>query len=300
MPLKLRELEVLRTIMETGSVTNAAQSLHVTQPAISKTLQQIEDQLGFDCFVRQQGQLVPTPEARALLPEILKALAAVDAMERFAANMRTLQSGRLSVAAVPSIIHTLLPRAVRRFLKERRDVEVSLLSTTNTEVIRLVADNQVDLGFILTPTDDSHTLSRDIYSSELICVVLMKHRLAGAKTARPHDLRNERLIVLAPDRPVGSLTRRAFEDSEVPLSIAVQVTQSTAALELVRAGVGVAILDGFAMDDLEATGLVALPFRPVMHITARLIWPRHHPLSLLAEAFLAEVDATLKPREMSF
>jgi len=294
MPLKLRELEVLRTIMESGSVTNAAQTLHVTQPAVSKTLQQIEDQLGFDCFIRQHGQLVPTPEARALLPEILKAMAAMDAMERFAANLRTLQSGRLSVAAVPSIVHTLLPGAVRRFLKERKDVEVSLLSATNTEVIRLVAENQVDLGFILTPTEDGHTLSRDVYSSELICVIQADHRLARSKAVRPQDLRNEPLIALAPDRPVGNLTRRAFEKSKVPLSVAVQVSQSTAALELVRAGVGVAILDGFAMDDLEAAGLAVIPFRPVMHVTARLIWSRHHPLSRLAEAFLIDVDATLK------
>jgi len=146
MGLKIRELEVLRTIMDTGSVTNAAQALHVTQPAISKSLQQIEEHLGFDCFIRQQGQLIPTPEARALLPEILKAMAAMDAMERFVVDLRTLQSGRLSVAAVPSIVHTLLPAAVRRFLQERRDVGVSLLSTTNTEVVRLIADNQVDLG----------------------------------------------------------------------------------------------------------------------------------------------------------
>ncbi|MBY3178927.1 hypothetical protein HFO49_31635 [Rhizobium leguminosarum] len=48
------------------------------------------------------------------------------------------------------------------------------------------------------------------------------------------------------------------------------------------------------MDDLEATGLEALPFRPVMRVTARLIWSRHHPLSRLAEAFLTDVEATLK------
>ncbi|MBY5571721.1 hypothetical protein HFO55_31750 [Rhizobium leguminosarum] len=53
------------------------------------------------------------------------------------------------------------------------------------------------------------------------------------------------------------------------------------------------IRDGFAVDDLEATGLEALPFRPVMRVT-RLIWSRHHPLSRLAEAFLTDVEATLK------
>ncbi|MBY5537561.1 hypothetical protein HFO42_29980 [Rhizobium leguminosarum] len=54
------------------------------------------------------------------------------------------------------------------------------------------------------------------------------------------------------------------------------------------------IRDGFAVDDLEATGLEALPFRPVMRVTARLIWSRHHPFSRLAEAFLTDVEATLK------
>jgi DNA-binding transcriptional LysR family regulator len=294
MPLKVRELEVFRAIMDTGSVTGAARALHVTQPAVSKTLQQIENQLGFRCFLRQQGQLTPTPEARALLPEVLKAMAAIESVQRFATDLRSVRSGRLSIASVPSIAHSLVPMVVRRFQNDGRDVGISLMSVTNSEVIHLVADNRVDFGFVITPTDDGHTLSRDLYSSELTCVLPAGHALAGLKRITPHDLRNERLISLASDRPVGALTRRAFENRRVPLSIAVQVTQSTAALELVRAGAGIAILDGFAMSGLAATGLVSIPFRPAMKVTCRLMWSRHHPLSRLAEAFLAEADGVIQ------
>ena len=74
----LRHFDVVRSVMEAGSVTEAARLLRVSQPAVSKTLAQVEDRLGFRLFTRDRGRLIATAEARALLPEIEKAFLAVD------------------------------------------------------------------------------------------------------------------------------------------------------------------------------------------------------------------------------
>src|SRR5258708_26600077 len=187
MDLKIRELEVFRAIMETGSVTEAALSLHVTQPAISKMLQQTEDRLGFALFMRRRGHLTPTAEAHALLPEAMKAGSAIQSVERLAEDLKTVRSGVLTLAAAPALCVSILPAAIRRFRTERQDVTVMLQSASNHEVSRLVAEHQVDLGLVLSPTEGSSTLSRDLCGSTLACVMPLHHPLEKFSSVQPGD-----------------------------------------------------------------------------------------------------------------
>jgi DNA-binding transcriptional LysR family regulator len=124
--------------METGSVTAAASELGMTQPAASKMLRQAEERLGFALFRREHKRLVPTPEAHALLPELLGALAAIGGLERLADALRAGRSGRLTIAAVPVLATALLPQAEQAFRAERCDVSVRLRAMSALEVVNTV------------------------------------------------------------------------------------------------------------------------------------------------------------------
>ena len=130
MLLNLRELEVFRAVMEAGGVTAAASALGITQPAASKMLRQAEERLGFALFRRDRRQLVPTPEAHALLPELLGVLATIDGLERLADALRAGQSGQLSIAAVPVLATALLPLV-------QRGSGFGSLSTCPTRIVSL-------------------------------------------------------------------------------------------------------------------------------------------------------------------
>src|ERR1700687_26961 len=105
----LRHLDVVRCVMEAGSVTEAARLLRVSQPAVSKTLAQVEDRLGFRLFTRDRGRLIATAEARALLPEIEKAFLAVDGVQRLPPAPRGRRARPVGAAAAPAPAGRLTP-----------------------------------------------------------------------------------------------------------------------------------------------------------------------------------------------
>jgi DNA-binding transcriptional LysR family regulator len=293
MLLKFRELEVFRVIMETGSITMSASVLRVTQPAISKMLQQTEERLGFKCFIRDHGRLTPTPEARALLPEVMKAISAIESVQHFADDLKTARSGVVSIAAVPSISTSILPNAIRRFRAERPNVIVRLNSMNNHEVVRLVAEHRVDMGLVMLPADDQDTFTRDICATDLVCVVPKGHALAGVEKVGPRELSEFPLISFGRDQPLSMLVGEAFASLKMRPLVDIEVSQSAMALALIRAGAGIAVMDGFALMAQADDDLVVKVFHPNLRLKCRLLWSRHHPVTRLASSFVDDLEAEI-------
>ena len=180
--MKLRQLEMLRAVMESGSVTEAAERLRVSQPAVSKTVQLAEAELGFPLFLRERGRLLPTTEARTLLPEIIRATAAMkEAVQRLAEDLQGLAHRPPSrFAAAPALGNSLVAEAIARFRAERPGVRVILEMLLNHEVVEAVADHRVDLGVVLLPADDSSSnVARQSPRRDLVCVMPEGHELAA-------------------------------------------------------------------------------------------------------------------------
>ncbi|MCW0232294.1 MAG: LysR substrate-binding domain-containing protein [Ferrovibrio sp.] len=298
MLLSLREMDVFRRVMELGSVTAAAAALNISQPAVSRLLQHAEQRLGFALFVRQKKRLVPTAEAHALFPETIAAFAAIDAAQRLAGGLRTGQSGTLTLAVIPALANALLPRAVQRFRAARPDVSVVIQALTAHEIANRVADYRADLGVIIGPIASAGVSVSDLCATRLGCVLPRRHALAKKSSLHPADLADTPLICLSRHLPLGNQTSRLFADANVPLRIAVEVSQSATALALVRAGAGIALLDGFAFGGVQGQDLVIRPLRPDVESVARVLQARDRPLSRLAQEFLKTLQQVAS--EMNF
>lgn len=290
--LSLRELEVFRAVMKAGGVTAAAVELGMTQPAASKMLRQAERRLGFDLFRRDRKQLIPTPEAHALLPELLAALAAVAGLEKLAGALRAGRGGQISVAAVPVLATALLPRAVQAFRAARPEVLVRLRAMSALEVVNQVADHQADLGVILGSSADARVETRLLCRSEIGCALPAGHVLAAKRSLSLHDLAPYPVISLSPQQPVGQLLQQAQAQAVTDRAgpVAIEVSQSAIACALVRSGAGIAVLDGFGLAEAEAQGLVARPLAPRIPLEVTLVTPRHRVPSRLAAALCMAVE----------
>ena len=113
--LSYRQIEVFYAIMKSGSVSGAAERLGLSQPAVSKTLQTMEHDLGYLLFDRVKGRLQPTEEARALLQEAERAREALQDVRTFARRLRQGDDSQLRVTATPALGLQVLPDAVARF-----------------------------------------------------------------------------------------------------------------------------------------------------------------------------------------
>lgn len=290
MDLNLRELAVFRAVMAEGGVTAAATALGISQPAASKMLRQAEERLGFPLFRREAKRLVPTAEAHALLPELLGAFAAIDGLERLAGALRAGRGGQLSVAAVPVLATALLPPAIQRFRATRPDVLLRLRAMSALEVVNQVADHQADIGIILGTSGDARVAPTLLCRSEIGVALPPGHALTTRARLTLADVAAEALVTLGPQQPVGHAIRAAREAAGLAEGIAIEVSQSSIACALVRAGAGIAVLDGYGLAEAEAQGLVARRLSPRLPLAVTLVVARGRPLPRLAEAFRASVE----------
>ena len=293
MTFNVRSLDLLRVSIETRSVTATAERLHVSQPAVSKAIQQAEQRLGFPLFMRERGRLVPTVDARVLLPEIIRALAAIESVSRLAEDLQGLKTGLISVAATPVLANTLASSAIGRFRALLTGVQVKIQTMFNHEVVEAVADHRVDLGLVLTPVEDSHTLAHDICAAELQCIMPRSHALGRFKTVAPCDLAPFPLISFNRHEPIGAVIENFFRAAGVRRAIAVEVNQSGTACALVEAGAGIAIVDEFTTLSGIPKHLVVRPLQPAGRIAARLLVAADRPLSRHADAFVQTLTSVV-------
>lgn len=287
--LTLRQLEVLRLMLETGSTTETGRLLRISQPAVSKLLQQMQEQFHLRLFTREHGRLVPTQEARILAPELIHAMAAVNGVLRRMDDLHGATGGLLTVAATPTLANTLLPAAMARFLPLHPTVEVMVNTALNQEVIDSVVDHRADLGLVLKPANDGATQADNLCAADLICVIPRGHALADLAEVTPQDLAGVTLISYGARQPIGALIDVVFEKASMRRAVAIEITQTWTACSLVAAGAGVALVDGYALLGHAFPDLIVRPFRPWVHIVARLLQPQHRPLSRIGTAFVSDL-----------
>jgi DNA-binding transcriptional LysR family regulator len=293
MGVNAKHLELLRLVIEAGSLTVAAARLGISQPAVTKAVQLVEDQLGFPLFLRQRGRLVPTAEARMLLPEIIRATSALDAVNRLAEDLQGLRAGIVTLATTPVLGNSIAAEAVARFQAQHSGVNVDLQVVLNHEAVAAVADHRVDFGLVLAPAEHAHVLAEDICAAALICVMAPGHPLARSSSVSAAELAKHKLISFDRQQPLGALVDDAFKASGLRRVVAVQVSQSTTACALARAGAGVAVIDGFTMAEARAGGLVVRKLAPSVPIVARLLRPQHRPLSRPASRLIDAIRTVI-------
>ena len=190
--------------MELGTVTAAAEALHISQPAVSRTLQQAERRLGFPLFLRRKKRLLATPEAQSLFSETVRAFAAFDLVQKRAADLSAGRAGGLNIAAISAFANALLPKAVATFCKSRPDVVVTLQSMSALQVATHVANHQADLGFVIDSIATPGVSVSDLWATDFGCVMPRTHPLASKLHVVPADLEHERLICLGRQLPLGN------------------------------------------------------------------------------------------------
>ncbi len=290
----LRQLTLFRTLMETQSVTETASRHGVTQPAVSKTLSQLEEQLGLRLFHRAHGRVYPGPDAERLYVETERLLKQVDLFSDSVAAMRSAQQGRLAVAAIPTLAGTILALTVGKFLEPRPNVRVELLSMNSDAVVEQVTKHQVEIGFVHQTVDEPFVRSEVVGETEIVCVMHRDHALAKHSVVTPKDLRHERQVFLDAAAPPSHLVRECFQQFGISPNIMVETNMSYAAKAIARFGGGVALIDPWptALDD--SSDLVTIAFAPRVPLRISCLQSIYRAHSRLADTFIADLRSAIK------
>lgn len=281
--MNLRQIEVFHAIMQTGSVTEAARYLNVTQPAISNVLKHAELQLGFKLFERIGGRLHPTPEATDLLPDVNAIFGHIGTFRQFVQEMRDGRAGRLVVATSPTLVNAFLPRAVAMFRQKSPGVRLVIQSLPTPLAVARVARREVDMGIVYAPVTDNGVEAEDLVQTELACVVPKAHPLASKRRINAQDLDGEPVISLGTTTRIGLLIEEQCRKAGVKApDVAIEASSSLAACLMVSEGAGVGLVDKATSLSGKFNELQFKPFVPRIAVMVQLIYPRGRPRSRAA------------------
>ena len=288
--------------MRSGSISQAARSVGRTQPAVSTMVQTLEDQLGFALFIRSHGKLTPTPEAYFFLEECEDILRRVERTERTLERISSLQSGKLKVACHPAASSAFLPRLLTAFLRDRNDLDVSLIMRSSDVIEDLIASQQYDLGFAETPQPRASIRQTD-YDLECVCILPMGDPLASKEIITPNDLDSRPMAVLFDEHGTAVQTEAAFRTAGCHFNKRIELRTFLPGLQFVAAGVCVMVCDMItAYTHLtlasEKERLPIRRFRPQISNSVSILTPGYATQSLAGQAFIGELHAAVEKVQM--
>lgn len=288
--MNIRQVEIFRAVMQSGSVTGAARLLAVSAPAVSRMLRHTEDQLGYPLFERRAGRLLPTPEAEALWGEADTALAGLQRVATLAAALGAGGGSVLQVAANPSLGASLLPEALRRFRRASPHARLDIVTTEHLAVVERVVLRRAELGVSQFPA--GHPLVRERClgqfpmrlavpaASPLAQMELVPLALAAAQ---PH-------VAYGDATPIGAIIAAHLARHGLRRRAAVTVRYPMIACNFVAAEAGVAFVDAFMAMEPQRPGLVFRPVAPAPETGLYIASHADRPLSQAARGFARAVE----------
>ncbi|MBT0958447.1 LysR family transcriptional regulator [Alphaproteobacteria bacterium KMM 3653] len=260
--ISARQLEVLSTVIEVGTTARAAELLAVSQPAVSNMIRHTEDLVGFPLFMREHGRLTPTKEALHIAQEAQHLFMQQSRIDNIIDELRGGTIGRLSIIATPSVGHGVLPRVLGKFIKTRPKLQLSIELGSQDEIIRKLGSGRADLGLSITPPRHSAISVREIANGRLMCVCPKEHELALQDVVAVPSLNHVSHISYAARTPLGQMIDALFLERGLERRYFCEVRHTATALEMVRNGLGVALVDSFAVIGSHEEDFAIRPTKP--------------------------------------
>jgi DNA-binding transcriptional LysR family regulator len=245
--LTLRQIEVVRAVMVSGSITGAAKLLNVSAPGISRLIKYTEASLKIRLFQRHHGRYVPTPEAHGIFEQINSVYKKVDDLSSFIGRMQRGASLELRIGSVPSISHVMVPRAVERLRRRYADLKLDINILKIEEAVDYLLLDKGELialsQKLVHPSIDCLPLA----SGKLHCIVPANHPLASRTSISAHEMTSHPLIGIDPDDPYGRIMAQIFRRKGLDYNITIRARFGVTVCALVKAGLGIAVIDQFTV-----------------------------------------------------
>jgi len=293
MRMNLRQIEAFQAAMEFGSATAASESLHISQPAVSRMIADLEAAVGFRLFERRARGLVPTQDARTLYEEVRRSFIGLERIGRVADGIREKTSGTVRVIALSKYADGVIASFVGRFLKDHAGIAVELESAGTAAVVQGLTAQVFDVGIAAATVTDPLFHTTPLFESSVVLAMAPDDALAGRAVVPLKALDGRNMVVLPDDSQYGAVIDRALGRSGVRPVVVGQARTHGALYRMVEAGAGLALVDEAIAAQHGAAGVAFRPVDPPISRTVATIVNRRAAPSTATNAFLDALRADL-------
>lgn len=283
--MTVKQLRAFLAVAQSLSFAQACERLHLSQPALSLAIKNLEESLGGQLLTRTTRSVRLTPEGETLLPIARRLLVDWDNTEELLRQHFTLQLGKVAVAAMPSFAGNRLPAALKAFRDAYPRVNVAVHDVINERVMEMVRERRVELGVAFEPAALDGLQFTPLYNDRFLAVVPASSELARRDALSWADLLGQPFIAL--QRP--SAVRLLLEDSIAALHgklpVAFESHQLATVGRMVAEGLGVSAVPSLCRGQMEELGARCLPLNePQVERRVGLLHLAGHQLSSAAQA----------------
>lgn len=263
-----RMVQAFAAVMSAGSVSKAADQLHISQPAVSRLIKDLEANLGFSLFNRIRGRMVPTEDAVDFYADVERSFTGLDALARSA---RQIAAGRkrqsISIASIPSVSLAALPGALNKAFGDS-EIAIDLTSGSSSEVLRRILSRQAEIGIIApvaSPVD-----IQVLGQINVPFYVIASAEFSGRLDDLP-SLSGETLIEFSLHSHTRALVEMIIKAEGLDFRSRLTTDLSSMVSSLVLAGLGVAIVDGFTAKLHQKAGGQAVQLDPTHCFSVQIV-----------------------------
>lgn len=292
MSLSYRLLRSFRTVARHGSITAASAELHVSQPALTQTMHQLEDIVGTPLLNRTARGVALTAAGREFL---MAAEQLIDQMDRTLDDIRgyaELRRGSLTVAALPSVAAGFMPRLIGSFKKQHPNLHVNIFDTLNEQIEELVTRGLSDMGLTVATIKDPQFDSRIVASDQMMLICEPTHPLSRHASVTWEQAARYDFVGLSRQSSTRRIVEQSFAGAGQYVNPVLEVQHVSAVGRMVEAGLGITIVPQLSAPLISDAKLVWRPMvKPTVSRKLRLIRPANRTMTPAAKAFWEHVLA---------
>jgi DNA-binding transcriptional LysR family regulator len=288
--MRLRHIEVFHAIMQVGTISGAAQVLHISQPAVTKVLQHCELQLGMPLFERVRGKLYPKPEAHRLFAETEKLHRDLQGIRRLAASLKGRAVETIRLVSTPTIAISVLPQAMSEWRKDFPDTRCDLATHHTSEIVNTLRLGEADMALSLQDPRHPGIIAEPI-AQGVMTVIAPPGTWRTEELDKPltADGLTGELIGHADNDPLGEMVVAACEAQGIQPVFRTTVQTYQIARSLVEAGGGIAVVDPLTAASADPAKVQKRLWAPAIPIQLFLLTNGHAPLSHGARQLAASI-----------
>ena len=285
--MNIKSLRAFLHIIDMGALSRASEKMRLSQPAVSRLIQLLEQEYGVKLFHRDQKSLVPTPEGEKFYQEAFRVVSAIDRFPEFFSQILSHKDSPLRVICHPRMINGLVVPAIKSFIKQHPEGAIKLVDHSRRELGRRIVSDEFDIGIFTMPVQIQPVELIEMRASRLQVLVNKKHPLAKRNSLSVGDLRGEIYIALSRE-----LIIRQTIDSELmkhgdTLTVCHEVSTMAAAHRMAVAGIGYTLTDALVFEpELKNQGAL-IPLVPKTQIYTGFYAPKGKIVDDRMTAFIA-------------
>ncbi|QZN98144.1 LysR family transcriptional regulator [Symbiopectobacterium purcellii] len=287
--ISLRHIEIFHAVMTTGNLTEAAALLNTSQPTVSRELARFEHLVQMPLFERVRGRLHPTAQGLQLFEEVQRSYYGLDRIINAARDIRRFEQAQLSIACLPVFSQSLLPNVCKPLLDSYPSLSLHVIPQESPLLEEWLSAQRHDLGLTENSVTPVGTERHTLLTLNEVCVLPAQHRLAARQKLTPEDFRHERFISLSSSDSYRQLLDKLFDSAGIARDMVLETHSAASVCAMVRAGVGISIVNPLTALDYAASGVVVRPFSVAVPFTVSLIRPLHRPASALVDTVIAHL-----------